>query len=521
MFKTCGPKSFWTFPHSSFDFVSDFEFRISAFGRVTVNITSYFPAGFSRGNPLVVCPMPEKSISQVSRAWRDQYEKGKTALERNNLDYAITILAQVLEQEPGFYECREALRATQFKKAGANTGFFKRMISGASSSPQIAKGQLALRSNPLEALKIAEQILTSDPSSSPGHKLLSAAAMAADLPKTAVLSLEILAKNSPKDKDINHDLAQAYSAAGQSQWAEEIYTELIRQYPTDPKLADELKDISARKTLREGGYDALSDGKGSYRDILKNKDQAVSMEQENRQVKSEDVASKLIQEYEARVQAEPKNFKLLRSLGELYATKKDFDKALEAYAKIVESEGAADASLLKAVAEIKLKKFDLAIEQLNPQDPGYTEQLAKLKADRMAFQLDECKQRAERYPNDLQIRYDLGVLYFEAGRIGEAISEFQKAQNNPNRKIQSLSYLGQCFAKRNMNDMAARTLQTALKEKLTFDDERKELVYALGCVLEKMGKVEEAIDQFKQIYEVDIAFKDVAAKVDAYYAAKG
>ena len=33
-----------------------------------------------------------------------------------------------------------------------------------------------------------------------------------------------------------------------------------------------------------------------------------------------------------------------------------------------------------------------------------------------------------------------------------------------------------------------------------------------------MGKKEEAIEQFKLIYETDIGYKDVAAKVDAYYS---
>jgi hypothetical protein len=33
-----------------------------------------------------------------------------------------------------------------------------------------------------------------------------------------------------------------------------------------------------------------------------------------------------------------------------------------------------------------------------------------------------------------------------------------------------------------------------------------------------MGKKEEAIEQFKQIYEIDIGYKDVAAKVDSYYS---
>ena len=45
-----------------------------------------------------------------------------------------------------------------------------------------------------------------------------------------------------------------------------------------------------------------------------------------------------------------------------------------------------------------------------------------------------------------------------------------------------------------------------------------ELTYSLGSILEKMGKKEEAIEHYKQIYEVDVAYKDVAKKVDDYYA---
>ena len=81
-----------------------------------------------------------------------------------------------------------------------------------------------------------------------------------------------------------------------------------------------------------------------------------------------------------------------------------------------------------------------------------------------------------------------------------------------------MGYLAQCYAKRKMFDLAARTLQSAIKEKTIFDDEKKDLVYNLGCVLESMGKKEEAIEQLKLIYEMDIGYKDVAAKVDAFYA---
>ena len=54
--------------------------------------------------------MPEKSVTAVARPLREQYEKGLAALQRQNLDYAVAIFAQVLQKEPGFYACREALQ---------------------------------------------------------------------------------------------------------------------------------------------------------------------------------------------------------------------------------------------------------------------------------------------------------------------------------------------------------------------------------------------------------------------------
>jgi len=68
--------------------------------------------------------------------------------------------------------------------------------------------------------------------------------------------------------------------------------------------------------------------------------------------------------------------------------------------------------------------------------------------------------------------------------------------------------------------LAIRAFQNAIKEKQVFDDEKKEIIYALGCALEKMGRKEEAIEQFKLIYEQDIGFKDVASKIDEYYGSR-
>lgn len=462
--------------------------------------------------------MSEKTSMEIQREVRQSYTKGNDALLRENYDYAIALLNQVLEKEPTFYDARKALRMAQLKKAGSGGGFFKKMLNSAGSQPLVAKAQLALRKDPVEALPIAEQILNSDPSSAAAHRIIVEAATAMQMPKTAVLSLEVLVHNSPKDKGLVIQLANSLAEIGDVKRAEKLLMDLAASVPNDQEVSQALKNLSARKTLGEGGYEQIATGQGSYRDILRNEEEAVSLEQEKRVQKTEDVTERLIQEYEADLKAEPNNLKRIRSLAELYAQKKQFERALKYYDQVKSSEVGNDASLDRAISDTKVKQLEHRIEQLDPSAPDHAEQVAKLNAEKLEFQIAECQKRVEKYGNDLAIRYEMGVLYFQAGKIAEAIQEFQKAQNNPNKRIAAMNYLAQCFAKRKMFDLAARTLQNAIKEKPVFDEEKKELLYNLGAVLEGMGKKEEAVEQLKQIYEVDIGYKDVAAKVDAFYA---
>lgn len=461
--------------------------------------------------------MAEKSLNDLTRELRVLFTRGHDALQRDNFDYAIDLFNQVLVREPGLHECRRELRTAQLRKAGGGRGFMKKMWSSASSSPLVAKGEVALRRDPAEALQIAEQILNGDPNNSAAHRLIVKAAAALEMPRTSVLSLEILHRNSPKDKEIAIQLANALARTGEVKRAEKILTAVQETMPSDNDVAQALKDISARNTMDEGGYDTLADGSGSYRDILRNKEEAVSLEQQNRVEKTEDVTEKLINEYETRLKTEATNLKMVRSLAELYTQKKQFDKALAYYEQLKTSDMGNDSSLDRSIADTVIRKYEHQISQLDASAPDYPDKVAVLQAEKQAYQLAECQKRVERFPTDLQIRFELGQLYFQAGKISEAIAEFQKAKNNPHRRVAAMGYLAQCFAKRKMYDMAVRTLQEAIKEKPVLDEEKKELVYNLGCVLEIMGKKDEAIEQFKIIYEVDIGYKDVAAKVEGYY----
>lgn len=463
--------------------------------------------------------MPEFALSGLPRELRQLHTKGVEALQRENFEYAVELFTQVLRGAPGCVDVRRALRRSQIGKAGAKSGLFKKMLSGASTAPLVAKGQLALRNNPEEAQQIAEQILATDPNSSAGLKLAAEAALTLEMPKTAVLSLEVLARNHPTDKSIIIQFGKALADIGEVARAERTLVELQRAMPGDQEVSQALKDLSARRTLSEGGYDKAQQEGSSYRDMLRNKEEAVRLEQESRTVRAEDVGERLIAEYESRLAgSDAGNVKLMRSLADLYKEKKQFAAAHKYYEMLRATDAAIDPGLEKAIAELTVGELEHKMAQLDPTAEDYADKQAELGEAKQTMQLEECRRRVEKYPTDMALRFELGVLYFNAGKIGEAIQEFQKAQTNPHKRIPAMSYLAQCFGKRKMYDLAARTLQNALKEKLVFDEEKKDLIYQLGVMLESMGKKEEAIEQFKQIYETDIGYRDVAAKVDAYYA---
>jgi tetratricopeptide (TPR) repeat protein len=464
--------------------------------------------------------MAEKHLNELPPDLRRLFAKAVEAAQRDNHDYATTLFCQVLKTEPGLFEARKALRAAQTRRsAGDNKGFFKKMMSSAGSSPQIAKAKMALNKNPAEAMAIAEEVLNGDANNPSAHRIIVDAAHALELPQTALLSIETMVRLAPKDKHLVIEFANAVAETGaRADVAEQFLDELIRTSPYDPDLTQAQKNLSAHKILDEGGYNALAGGTGSFRDVLKNKEEAVSLEQEKRVQKSEDVTQRLIGEYETRLPNEPDNLKLIRSLAELYTQKARFDEALALYERIQQTGMAGDATLDRAVADVKLRQFDARIAQLNPFDADHAEKVAAVNAEKAEYQLAECKLRTEKYPTDLAIKFELGVLYFKAGKIGEATAEFQKAQGNPNKRLAAMSYLAQCFAKRNMNDSAVRTLQNAIKENPAFNEEKKDLIYNLGIVYEKMGKKAEAIEQFLIIYESDVTYRDVSKKVDDYYA---
>jgi thioredoxin-like negative regulator of GroEL len=171
------------------------------------------------------------------------------------------------------------------------------------------------------------------------------------------------------------------------------------------------------------------------------------------------------------------------------------------------------------ISEIHLRQLEAWLHE-NPDHPDaltQQESLKELKQERALRLLTQSKEQVDRNPTDPQLRFEYGVQLYAVGKPAEAIPELQKAKSNPGIRSKAMLMLAQCFQARSMADMAARQLEELTKEIQTMDATKTEAVYLLGHMYRAMGKEEEALQQWKQIYEIDSGYKDVAHLVESSY----
>ena len=161
------------------------------------------------------------------------------------------------------------------------------------------------------------------------------------------------------------------------------------------------------------------------------------------------------------------------------------------------------------------------LEQAVQDDPDNEElrqALQSRRADRRAERVRECRERVEQNPTDPHLRFELGNVLYASGEYSDAIPHLQQATRNPHIRTKVLLTLARCFRAKNMFDLAVKQLSDALGDLHAMDGTKKEVLYEKGLIHEDMKDAKSALDCFKQIYEVDYGYRDVARRVESSYS---
>jgi tetratricopeptide (TPR) repeat protein len=462
--------------------------------------------------------MPEVAVSSLDPRHQKLIENARIALERGNLDYVLEVASQVLKAAPGCLPVRKLQRVAQLRSSRGKGGFMAKMTGGISAAPFMFGGA---KKDPAKLLEAAEGLLAKDPTNVAALKLLAEAAGGLGLPETVAFALDAVRELEPGNRANLLALAEAWLAAGNAAESLKIADELLKAKPTDAEAQALMRKASVAQTVTKHNWE----DKSSYRDKLRDAAQAVSLEQSAKVVTSDSMTQRLLDEALARVAKEPLNLAHYRSVSQAYRQLGNLEEALAWVRRAREQPaGKTDASLEKQETELassiiegRIKLAEAAVAAA-PLDQTAQAKLEAARRELADFKLTESKRFVERYPNDYSARHDLGVLLLQAGQMDAAIAQFQQAQKGPQVRIPSLVGLGRCFKAKRLFDLAVSQLKTAKAELSTMDDTKKDVVYELGTCFELMGKADEAIEEFKAIYSEDIGFRDVAEKINAYYA---
>jgi tetratricopeptide (TPR) repeat protein len=464
--------------------------------------------------------MAVKTEKELSESLRALWLKVGAAIELRNFGYAISLLQEILKQEPEFLTGRQLLRRAEVTKTkSAKKSFFN--ISMAPIA--LMRVQREVKKDPKRAVEMLEKILEKEPYNRQANLVLKDAAVAAGWLEIGVFALRTLLQENTRDVKVLHELGRLYRQLGDHDQEVEIYNQITAINPLDAQALRMGKDASADGSMKRGGWTQAE----TYRDLIKDKDEAVSLEQQSRIRLTGEALDQQIAETYARHQAEPENLDFARRLGALSEQKDDFESAIRWYQYAADLSKGADTGSARKISDLKIKCLEREIAALeeflstySARDEIYAEksgQLRAVKVSRAEILIADAQERVARNPTDLQLRFELGENFFNAGRFREAVPELQRARQNPHARLKAMNVLGCCYGELGMLDLAMKQLEEASQEISSMDAMKKEIVYNLGQIYERMGDTGKALACMKQIYEVDYGYRDVAQRVESSY----
>jgi tetratricopeptide (TPR) repeat protein len=442
------------------------------------------------------------------------WKKAMISAERKNWEYVIDQLLPIVTANVGFIDGRKLLRSAESEASGGSGG--KKFSFGLGGFKPSSK------KDPAEAIAdMEENVFRKDPFNLNANEQLYEIAMKMHFPELAAFALETIRAGHPDNTKHMHKLAQHYMTHEQPELASEVYRLIVKANPRDMEAMKGEKDAAARTSILRQGW-----GSDNFRNAMKDGGEAAKLEMLSRQGMTQEQMEQFLAETIEQYNADQTNIMIVKRMSDLYEKLGQIENALMFYDYAL-TLNPGDVALQRKVEIIRDKVQDQQIEdfereiEANPGAPDIEEkraQVMEIRRQRASVVINEAKGRVDRNPTDKTLRYELGQAYFNAGMYTEAIPELQQAKSNPNMRIKAILLLGRCFERKNMNDLAKTSLMEASKELVVMDAIKKEVLYELANVLEKMGDKSASLDALKEIYNADYGYKDVAKRVESSYS---
>ncbi len=438
-------------------------------------------------------------------------ERAEAALRKRMPEQAITLYRQMLVASPGHGGARAGLMTAYRKRAELKGG--PSIIDKAAARSMYAAA-LGLRSSGrhLAVVRSCDLGLERDPNDTNLASLLGDALEALGHKEEALAAWLSMLEADPKCLPALKAAARLHYAVKQIPQAMECLDRAHALDRNDPEVERLRKNLAAEGTLAASNYTTAT----SSRDVIRDKDSLRRNEQSQRLQRSADTLDQDIDALTARHAEDPANSDLRR---QLVKSLQEAGRADEAESLLVAAleRAPGDEAVQDALGDCRLARNEAALKAAHAAGDSAAEQ--RLREERTALEITEFERRVRFAPGDGALRLRLARAQYRAGgpaATDRAIEHFQAIVADPRYLLDARQGLGACFFRKGLYPLAARQFEGALAASGGLGSDRgKEICYHLGLVCERQNDRSGAAARYLQIYEVDISYRDVAAKIEA------
>ena len=240
--------------------------------------------------------MSDTPLSSLDSRQQRLLANAQRALEKGNAEYVVTACGEILNDHPGCLPVRQLQRVAQLR-GSVKGGWMGKAVSGLTNLPFSLGGKSG---GPEKSLARAEKILSEDPRSLAGLKLLAEASSEFEWPETVAFALEAIREIEPENRDNLLALGEAWLAADKPDQSLKVADALLRLNPVDGEAQSLMRKASIARTTDQGHWD---EG-GDYLDKLMDESESIALEKQSAPAETHSPNAKT--EYPSIGEAEPK-----------------------------------------------------------------------------------------------------------------------------------------------------------------------------------------------------------------------
>ena len=457
--------------------------------------------------------MNRKTVSQAPIYVRDSLARAARMAAAQDFESAVDVLVPIIAKHPDVPMIYEKLREYELEKLKNQGGGVKFWVKFCGFFKAIA-AKIVAGSDPVKAMAMCENNLGVCVDSPAILSALADIGENAGAPWSSVSALGVLCKLHP-NQALMKKLADAMQHNGQGIDALKVHQDMIASN-TDKKNVDKagLQAAMVLASIERGNF---NDQKSNKKANAADAEDAIIQQLLDGTIHDADQAQLLIDRFSAELRHKD-SVDMRRKMADAYMVAGKYEDALREYQTVAEKLGVLDPVLDKHIEKAYISQLRLVVDTIKADPAGYENaeaQIADLEKKIYDYRWEHVTMRAHRFPNDMQLQFDLGEFQFEFGMYEAAEATFSAVAENPQKRRGSLVYLGKCALVANDPEKAIGFLQEAVDDMPRMDRYKREAMYFLGNAYELVGNVEKAKENYRQILISMNNYRDVPQRMSA------